>query len=185
MLRTWFEPCHVGQSQGALWSVIRTALIVAGEELGDFTLAGCHDDQIGVPGVALELLDTGVLKDELATAGNEFLHEAREFHALVDRLGRLLKAAGPAQGFLAGLPRARDGEGDAVNRWCIVPEIQGEGALVFECIVEHALARGNLAVTDFVRRAVGNGCDLEACVQQSDSELETRLTCADNGDVSF
>lgn len=67
----------------------------------------------------------------------------------------------------------------------MLPEVYAKVAFRLKGIVEHALGGRNPAVSNVVRRAVGNDADIEIFLAQADPKLQASLTAADNCNPHF
>ena len=186
MLRTRRQSLDIGERQRALRCVELALLRVALEQPGDVALAGRDDDEVGLRGVFFQVRGGGLLVFDRAAALFEFLHPAREFQSLVDRLRGLIEQAVPFDGLVAGAVGCGDYQADGIHRWAfLVPEIQPELTLVAQRLVEHALARHHLAGADVVALTVLDQMDVVAGRQEAIAELQARLAAADDRDLSF
>ena len=148
-------------------------------------LARCHDDEIAVPAISLEIVDPGFVNDQFATNFLEMLHPARKLDSLIDGLGWFVELVCPVQ-CQTGAVFGGDVQTDAIHvRTLGLPEIYAKVAFGLEGIVEHALARRYFAIVNVVRFAIGNEADLDIFLTQADSKLQASLTAADNCNPHF
>ncbi len=124
MLRSRHESFNIGQRQRPLRRVELALLRVALENFDNVALAGGDDDEIGIGSVFIEVGGCRLLVFDLATALFQFLHPARKFQPLVDRLRRLVEQAVPFDRFVARPIRRRNDEADRIHcRTFLVPEV--------------------------------------------------------------
>src|SRR5690348_11233755 len=130
--------------------------------------------------VLLEIIDAGLMDNQLAADCLKMVHPARKFEALVDRLGWLVELVSPTQ-YQSGAVGCSKVQSRPIHvRAFALPEINPQVALRLKRIVKHALARHDPAVADLIRRAVGNDTDVKASLAQADPKLQASLATADN-----
>ena len=186
MLRTRRQSLDVGEGKRALGSVELAFLRVPLEHPGDIALAGGDDHEIGIRGIFFEIGRCRLFVFDRAAALFEFLHPARKFYPLIDRLRWLVEHAVPLDRLVTRSIGRRYDEADRIDcRTFLVPEIQSQFAFVAQCLVEHALARHHFAVADVVAFAVLHEADLVTGRQKTVAELQARLAAADDRDDSF
>ena len=181
MLRPRRQAFDVSERQRALRRIELALLRVALENFDNVALAGGDNDQIGVGCVFVEIGGCRLLVLDRAAALFQFLHPARKFQPLVDRLRRLVEQAVPFDRLVARSVRRRNDEADRIHRRTfLVPEIQSKLAFVTQRLIEHALARHHPAVADVVTLAVLHQPHVVAGRKQAIAKLQARLAAADD-----
>src|SRR5678816_4153072 len=149
----------------------------------DVALARGNDDKLALGCQSLELGNAGALYPHLAFEAGEFAEPSRYLHTLVHRHRRRVQTRSPRE--RTGVLRAHDREIDVVDTGTFaVPAIDAELALSAQCGVEHALARGHTSVADLRGALIGEQDDLMTGLAKPDRKLQSRLTCADDADLS-
>jgi hypothetical protein len=138
-----------------------------------------------VPAIPLEIINSRLVDYQFAADPVKMLHPFGEFNSLVNRLPWFVELVCPLQRRRGPVGRGKV-EPSAIHvRAIVLPEVYAKVAFRLKGVVEHALGGRNPAVSNVVRRAVGNDADIEIFLAQADPKLQASLTAADNCNPHF